>query len=407
MNQEPYTVQAYKNSLGSLASPRNLYYTEVSYANATTTNLCVIDFKGDITELPPECNSAFTCTNQQECTIMMRYVVGPSIGANSAPVMMSGYIIHIPMDVLLNNYQVYIKELNVVICLRDRASLAKHPYCSVNYGTLLDKTAQAIIETREGMPTVQFVVNDPANQLRAECLYGVMYNEIYEIPVTHERDVDNKCRIYSNFTMGNKAFSYFEDLDPLIDPDPKKAVDVMELHNDLNLAIAVTRRAAEKFKREYKKITAEDLKQREQQITSAIEYKYQSKINGLEQERDSLKITLNRVESERDRYKDQYNTIIADHKTRADLDDINVRRQEADAKSRIADNNVAISDNNVSVSDNKVKESKVKMWHVIAAAAVPLVVGGAIKLIDAYIKMKTGGGAGGKGFYPPGMSSFH
>lgn len=379
-NDNPYKVEQ-ADALGSLTSTRTHYYTEISYSNTSTTNLCVIDFSGKRTDLPPECSGNMQFFGRQQVTITVRSVVGKSIKDDGTQVLMKGYVISIPMNLLINEFQVYIQELNVVICLRDRAELVRHPYSSMNYAQLLNNAETEIIATREDRPTVQFVVNDPFRKLNTDVMYGVMFDEIFEIPITHQLDISNQCAIYTTMTLGGEVMTYTESLEAML--DPKEPVDVIELHSNLNLAIATSRREAQRFKREYRKITEQDLKNREKQVTAEIEDRNKVTIEGLKVERDKLKIALEQTTADRDRYRDQYNTIIGDHKTQADLGDINARRKETETKSKI-------SDNNVTISDNKVAESQIKLWHVVVAASVPVVIGGIIKLLDAYVKMKTG-----------------
>lgn len=379
-DDNPYKVES-AEAMGTLTSTRTHYYTEVAYSNMSNTNLCVIDFSGKRTDLPPECAGRLHYYGKKQVTISVRSCVGKSIKDDGSQVLMKGYIISIPLNLLENEYQVYIQELNVVLCLRERAELVTHPYCSMNYAQILNNAESEVIETRGDRPTIQFTANDPHRKLNTDVLYGVMFNEIYEIPVTHQLDLTNQCAIYSTLSLNGSVCTYSESLEPMI--DPKEPVDVIELHGDLNLAIATSKREAQRFKREYRKITEQDLKTREKQITAEIEDRQRIAIEGLKSERDRLKISLDQTTAERDRYRDQYNTIIADHKTQADIGDIHARRKETETKTKISDNNVAIS-------DNKVTESQIKLWHVAAAASVPVVIGGIVKLVELYVKLKTG-----------------
>ena len=200
-NDNPYKVEQ-AEALGSLTSTRTHYYMEVSYSNTSTTNLCVIDFNGKKTDLPPECCGSMQFFGRQQVTITVRSVVGKSIKDDGSQVLMKGYIISIPMNLLINEYQVYIQELNVVICLRDRADLVRHPYSSMNYAQLLNNAESEISATREDRPTVQFIVNDPFKKLNTDVMYGVMFDEIFEIPITHQLDITNQCAIYPTRTLG-------------------------------------------------------------------------------------------------------------------------------------------------------------------------------------------------------------
>lgn len=378
-DDKPYRVET-ADALGSLTTTRTHYYTEISYNNMSTHNLCVIDYSGKRTDLPPECSGSYLFGRSQ-VTITIRSIVGRSIKDDGGPVLMKGMIITIPINVLTDEFQLYIQELNVVICLRERAEMISHPYSSINYSNVLRDAEQAILETREGRPTVQFIVNDPFRRLQTDVLYGILYKEIFEIPVTHQLDISNICALYATVTLDGEVSVYQESLEPML--DPKDPVDVIEMHNDLNLAVATSKREAQRFKREYRKITEQDLKNREKQITAEIDERNRVAIESLKVERDKLKNTLDTVTSERDRYREQYNTILSDRKTQADLGDIRAREQETENKSRI-------SDNNVKVSDNKVAESQIKLWHLVVAAAVPVIITGAIKLMEAYVKLKVG-----------------
>ena len=378
MADELYSIE-HNDNYGPLATSRVQYYYEVSYCNTSKNNVVVVDFNNNKTMIPPECNGVVF--GREQLVIQFRSICGKPVDLKGNDALMKGYTITIPMEVINAHYQIYIKELNVVICLAEHAGVIRHPYTTVDYAKFLN---DAEIEIRTNMtdkcPTVRFSVNDPFNKLGTDVLYGVMFDEIFEIPVTNVLDKNGSVCIYATMTLGSETCTYEESLEPLVaENDP---VDILEMHNNLLLAVATTKREAKRFKRECRRITEQDLKEREKRITVEIEEQNKTLISNLKIERDKLKNTLDSVTMDRDRYKEQYNTIIADHKTQSDIESYRTSRHENETKSKI-------SDNNVKVSDNKVTETQFKLVHLIAAASVPVVIGGAIKLLELYIKSKT------------------
>ena len=373
-----YNIE-YNDGYGPLATARVQYYYEVSYRNTSRTNLTVVDFNNNKILISPECDG--TVFGREQLTIQFRSISGKPIDMKGNDTLMKGYTITIPMEVINTHYQIYIKELNVVICLSEHADLIRHPFTTIDYAKFLNDAEKEIRENvKDNCPTIRFSVNDPFKKLGTDVLYGVMFDEIFEIPVTNMIDKDGIVCIYATMSMGDEICTYAESLEPMVaEKDP---VDILEMHNNLLLAVATTKREAKRFKRENRKITEQDMKNREKQITVEIEEKHRTIIEGLKVERDKLKITLDSVVSDRDRYKEQYNAIIADHKTQSDIESYRTARHENETKNKI-------SDNNVKVSDNKVTETQFKLIHLIAAASVPVVIGGAFKLLELYIKSKT------------------
>ena len=178
--------------------------------------------------------------------------------------------------------------------------------------------------------------------------------------------------LFSTITANGTVFTYSESLEAMV--SEKEPVDLVEFHNSLLLAITTTRREAQRYRREQNRITEKDLNDREKRIRAEIEESYRLQITQLKSDGERLKIKLEAAEAERDRFKDQYNTLIADHRTQADLDDISAKRR--------------ISNNNVDISENKKKESEIKLKHVIIAAAVPTAVAVVCKVIELIIKSK-------------------
>lgn len=372
MSDKPYTVEL-GESYDSLATIQVQYYCEVSYRNVSRTNLAIVEFNGKINDLPPECTGMIMGGSEQ-VIIQFRSISGRPIDTKNNPVLMKGYTIKIPMELILNNYQIYIEELNVVICLKANTGNVCHPYASVNYGRAMQDVLGDIRNHKDSMPYVQFAINDPFHKLGQDVLYGIMYNEVVEIPVTQSLSQEGICALYAMMSVNGDRCTYYESLEPMV--DEKNPVDIMEMHTDLFLAIATTKRGALRYlKTRPEKITEKDIREK-------IEEKHRTTIEDLKIEKDKLKTELDKVTMDRDRFRDQYNAIIAEHKTQVDIESIRVDRQELDAKSKI-------SDNNVKVSDNKVSESQFKLIHLIGAAAIPVVVGGAIKLLDWYIKSRT------------------
>ena len=369
----------HNDNYGPLATARVQYYYEVSYCNTSKNNITVVDFNNNKTMIPPECNGIMY---GKECiTIQFRSICGKPVDMKGNYSLMKGYTITIPIEVLYAHYQIYIKELNVVICLADHATMVRHPFTTVDYAKFLNDAEQEIRKNMtDNFPTVRFAVNDPFNKLGTDVLYGVMFDEIFEIPVTNIIDISGIVCVYATMSMGSEICTYTESLEPMVaEKDP---VDILEMHNNLLLAIATTKREAKRFKRENRRITEQDMHNREKQITAEIEEKNKNIIEGLKIERDKLKLTLDDVTMERNQYKNQYSAIIADHKTQSDIESYRTSRHENESKNRI-------SDNNVKVSENKVTETQYKLVHLIAAASVPVVIGGAIKLLEWYIKSKT------------------
>lgn len=359
------------DAFGSLVSPRVAHYEEISYHNTSSLNLAIINYNGTVTELPPECTQGLF--GKAEVSISHRWMTGKTLNLDSKTVLMPGRIINIPIDTLTTYFQVYVKELNVVICLADRAHAISHPYACVDYARALNDVREELKDVTNNAPTITLVANDPFYKMAQDVVYGVMFGEVFEIPVTHHLEKTSVFSLYATVTYNGTVSTYVESLEPMI--SEKEPVDLVELHNELLLAITATRREAQRYLREHRRVTDQDVKEREKRIKAEVTEEFAIQITQLTNERDKLKIKLEAAEAERDRYKEQYNAIIADHRTQADIDDISAKRR--------------ISDNNVDISENKKKESEIKVKHLVLAAAIPTVIAAACKIIEVVLKSKT------------------
>ncbi len=370
-NEAEYAIEE-GEGYGTLTTQRVGYYTETIYINSTGNNIMVIDCNNNRTNVPPEGVNTFGARAQ--LNIMHRYIVGKSLDKNGGVVHMKGFKITIMADTLIDQISVYVPELNVVVCTYDRSNIVSHPYTSMDYGQLLNSAEEEIRKTREGRPTIQFTVNDPYHQLDQDIVYGVFMGEILQIPVTNRMDRSGQCELYATITNGNDVETYHESLDPLI--REKDRQEVVELTDAVVLAVAVTRRAAVEFKRDYKRVTEAELTARVKQATETANHKNQNEIISLKNTVEVLKNQVDSVGLERDRYREQYNTIIGARKAGVDL-----LEHETKAK---------ISENNVKVSDNKVAEAEFKLAHVILAAAAPVAIMAVVKVVEILLKTKTG-----------------
>ena len=150
-------------------------------------------------------------------------------------------------------------------------------------------------------------------------------------------------------------------------------------------------RYTSEFKRIPQSEVDEMLKKAESKATkeiAAVRDQYDTEIKLKESEIKRLSDTIKNLTSERDQLETNLKELNAAITASNTLKEKEVKSQELFNKSHISDNNVNISSNDVRTSEAKREsaetESQYKLWHLVAAATIPVV---GVLALEAFKKL--------------------
>lgn len=357
MHVDTYSVEDIQ--LDQLIRSQIGFYSELLILNNTNHDVIITNNKNERTRLPP---AAPIAISTKGITIFVRRTVGPTRTADCARGSIKGIKIFVPDRAYINE-PCYIKEIDLLLSNTEIMDHTEHPYAQIEYDAALDVVLTELRHKIVDDPTFYIYANDPDN--RCNNLYSSLAGRIITIPVTCHKG-DAKIYISMSQSQGGATLEY--DLDPLFESD----TDILNLDDAPVWFVTTNRARAERYAKDCKRLTQMEvdklIKQTEQQYTREITALKTTAALNL-QDKDSLykQVMIKQKEliSELEQLQSKYDSL------KGDLDYKAIRRKD-DVTEKIA--------------EHKLKETEYKLWHVIAAAAIPVIMTTIVKMVEMAIK---------------------
>lgn len=358
------------------------YYNELLIQNNTRHNIVVIDCNNNKTNVPPIGGNTI---GREIVIVWLRKTTNPTVDANNRSISIPGTRIDIPFHDLNREGGFYIEEINMVLCTEASSTIATHPKSSVTFADAADQARSQLVEALDNSPTLKLTANDPEG--RYNKLFTTVGDLLVEIDVQH---MYGEAELQINYFNKGKQDSFTIDLDEFFNGED----ETIELQ-DLPITFLTTNKAkAMRYTGEYKRVPQAEVDEllkkaesRSAKEIAAIKDKYDTELTLKDSEVKRLSDSIKNLTAERDQLElklKELNAVISAANT---VKEKEVKLQELDNKAHISSNNLDISHNDVRTSeakrDSAETESKYKLWHIIAAASIPVVGALAIKVISS------------------------
>ena len=370
-----------KGQLGSLTRSFYGYYLESYIQNNTSMNIVAIDKNNNRINIPPITPNKI---GRDQVVIWQRSSTNPTRTDAGEILPIPGISITIPLRDLAKEGGIYIDEIDMVLCTEDMSIVSSHPRSSISFSEAVDQIKAEALKIVDAAPTFKIFANDPEGR------YNKLYTTFGDVLV--EIDVSNmygEAELLIEFFYKGKRDSYSISLDELFEGEN----DIIEL-NDIPINFITTNKAkAVRYGSDYKRIPQaevdEILKKRDaisakqiETIRKSVEAELDAKSSEIKRLKESLKLMTH----EKDQANAKLSELTVAINTSNVLKEKDVKSQELINKSQISENSVNISDNDVKTSQAKREsaetESKYKLWHLIAAASIPVAGVLLIKLLE-------------------------
>lgn len=347
------------------------YYSEVLIQNNTRNTIVVIDCNNNKTNVPPISGNHI---GREMVIIWIRKTINPTVDTNNRPNQIPGTRINIPLHDLNREGGFYIDEINMVLCTEATATIASHPKSSVTFADASDQARSQMIEALDKSPTLKLTANDPEG--RYNKLFTTFGDMLVEIEVQH---MYGEAEMQINYFYKDKQDSFVVDLDEFFNGEE----ETLELQ-DLPITFLTTNKArALRYTGEYKRIPQSEVDEllkkaatRSAKEVSAVKDKFETELTLRDSETKRLNDALKNMTAERDQLELKLKELTAVISASNTMKEKEVKSQELDNKAHISNNNVDISHNDVRTSeakrDSAETESKYKLWHIVAAASIPV-----------------------------------
>jgi hypothetical protein len=373
---ENYTVT--KRDLGPLTRSQTALYRETCVVNTCEKPITLIESDGTKTEVPPS-GSDFSI---RSVLLHKREIVGSSATRCYSDDRLPGFTIEIPYF-RLNGGPIYVKEFNIVVCRSEDADSCRHPFAAMKYTESVDQCLKLVADQMCDAPGMRILANDPTDQF--DMIYTLINSRVISIPVTHISD-DGMTLTLVIIDHGK----YYADV---IDIDELKSgtTNTIEFEDCIIPFITTSKVNAESMAKAFQWLTPKAFalfKEKEQQRHEAELAAKDATFNAYKSEKEAkikeltAKLTINnttlaQVQSERDDYKYRYQYLKGDINATSDMMGTYRDKQKMET-------DISLSRDSMEISRIKRKHTKeentFKTWHLIAAAAIPAVVGIGVEL---------------------------
>ena len=359
-----------KINTGPLTRCFSGYYSEMFIQNNTRNNVVLIDCNNNKINVPPITGNHI---GRELVTVWLRKSTTPSVDQNNRSTQLPGLRISIPLHDLNREGGFFIDEINMVLCTEATAMTASHPKSSITFADAADQARADISKILDESPTLKLIANDPEG--RYNKLFTTFGDMLVEIDVQH---MYGEAELEINYFYKGKQDSFIVDLDEFFNGED----ETLELE-DLPISFITTNKAkALRYTGEYKRVPQSEVDEllkraaaKAAKDIAAVKDQYETELKLKDNELKRITDDLKNVTSERDQLDvklKELNAIINASNTMREKE---VKSQELANKAHISDNNLDISHNDVKTSESKrdsaEKESKFKLWHLIAAASIP------------------------------------
>ena len=372
-----YKVEEIQNT-GPLLSTNTGLYSESFILNYTNFDITIIDCHGGRNIIPgcPIYESAGT-----EVIIEKRGKLGKTLKDYYGKQEVIPGIKLIIDESLFAASPLFVEELNIVIALAKNSDAIRHPYGCMNYSEAAQSAQCKFENVAENSTIVSITANDPTESLKV--LYTGLGGSIIRIPVQHEFDTSPTPQLIYVIKSDIDAIPTIltVDLTPLTEKER-----ILDLDNSILSFVAVDEGEALQYLETYRTYSADAFNKRSQAIKQAYDVKISELKASYELDKLTLENQLKQIKTTLSEKEHELHIVNAKYDSLAGI----ALHQDAEAERRIKlaalHNSQRISDNNVNISDTKVhiakKEYEYKLWHIIAAAAIPVIV----TCVNNYIK---------------------
>lgn len=347
------------------------YYSELFIQNSTKSTIVVIDCDNNKVNVPPISGNQI---GREMIIIWTRKTTNPTLDHNNTAQTIPGTRINIPLHDLNREGGYYIEEINMVLCTEASSTTASHPKSSISFADAADQARSALIETLNGSPTIKLIANDPEG--RYNKLYTTFGDMLVEIDVQH---IYGEAELQMNYFHKGIQNSFVIKLDEFFEGD-NDTLDVQ----DCPISFLTTNKAkALRYTSEYKKIPQSEVDELLKKASTkaakdiaAVKDQYETDAKIKESEIKRLNDSIKNLSNDRDQMELKLKELTAALSAANTIREKEVKAQELSNKTQISDNNVNISSNDVRTSeakrDSAETESKYKLWHIVAAASIPV-----------------------------------
>ena len=366
---DEYVVK--QSNMSALARCHAALYQETCIINACTEDVVMVDVTGKQRVISPT-GSLFS---NQTIMIHRRETDGPSLAGNGASLQIPGFTVEIPLF-KIKSHPVYVEELNVVLCSKDDAETCRHPHAVMSYQEALDDGLRVMGQRIADAPGIRILANDPTSS--CDYVYTLLDSRVIVVPVTHLND--------EKFTMTlivineGRYFTETFDLSDLL----TGTTNMVEFSNRAIPFVTTSRANAETIAKTFKWLNPTTfaemqtkLKQQHEAEIGIREAAYaaqkaelEAKLKDMSTKLTILNTTLSQVTSERDDFKYKYQYLKGDINATNEMMSVFSNKQKYQASMHMSDNDVEISDTK---RQHTKEEATFKTWHLILAAAVPVV----------------------------------
>ena len=318
---------------GPLISNIPGYYFELLIKNLSLEDVYVVDHENNKVMVRP----AFDTINSLEViSVSWRRTLDPTRTQNGAPASVAAFHIDIPKHTLMSVGHVYIRQINLLICLNECVYEVWHPCMAKSADRASYELHKHVVELMKGVPTIAFHISDPEG--RYSHLYSVLGNQVISIPVSKEFKRTALTMTYNQ--SGDKLTEVSVDLTDFFNSGEQ----VIEL-KDCPLGFLTTNRSiAERSYQEYRKVSQTEvnklLKERDDKHKKELEVTvnetssgYETQLSVKDREIATLKSKLAVLQSEHDRLQSEYSAFTGNINAGMKIGETELKRDKAIADS--------------------------------------------------------------------------
>lgn len=367
---------------GPLTRCFNGYYSELFIQNSTKSTIVVIDCNNNKINVPPVTGNQI---GREMIIIWTRKTTNPTLDHNNTDLIIPGSRITIPLHDLNREGGYYIDEINMVLCTEASSTTAAHPKSSISFEDAADQARSSLIETLDKSPTLKIIANDPEG--RYNKLFTTFGDMLVEIDVQH---MFGEAEMQINYFHKGTQNSFVIDLEEFFNGED----EIMEIKDSPISFITTNKAKALRYTSEYKRVPQSEVDEllkkastKSAKDINAIKDQYDTEIKLKDSEIKRLNDSIKNLTADKDQLELKYKELTAVINASNTIKEKEVKSQELNTKAQISDNNVNISSNDVRTSDAKREsaetESKYKLWHLIAAASIPVTGALLLKIISS------------------------
>ena len=270
----------------------------------------------------------------------------------------------------------YVEEFNLVVCSVEDAETCRHPHAVMSYPEALDSGLQLVTDKIIDAPGIKVLANDPTSS--CDYVYTLLDAQLITVPVTHLNDEGFTMTLV--ITSEGRPWVDTLDLSALL----TGTTNVVEFSNRIIPFVTTSKAHAETIAKTFKWLNpttfadmqAKMKQQHEVELSmkdatfASQKAELDAKIKELTTKLTIASTSLAQVTSERDDFKYKYQYLKGDINATNEMMSVYSNKEKYRASVHMSDNDVEISNTK---REHTREEATFKTWHLILAAAVPVV----------------------------------